>query len=259
MERDTAAGAGTVGRVFALAALVGSGVAVVLVLGLTFAVDEVDPIRRTISEYALLDGPKPVFDTGVLAFAAAALCALVALVRTRLVRAVSIASAGLALAAVGLVAVVVFEKTNWAVGPSLGGTIHRYASLVAFLALPVAAILVVRRHRGTTAAPPSSSGTGAAARPPWPRHAAWTRWLAVASLLWFTPVLVGFAQRPFTGVSWWRAVPLGLVERGLALTEVLVAVALAAWALAATRRPSVAAPSPDSAADSPPGREMSRD
>ncbi|GAA2905290.1 hypothetical protein GCM10010472_74400 [Pseudonocardia halophobica] len=248
MEHDTAATRDTVGRAFALAGLVGAGIAVVLILGLTLAVSRVDPVRRTISEYALHPDLKPVFDVGVLAFAAAALCVLVAHARAGLVRAVSGASSGLVLAAVGLVAVVVFEKTNWAVGPSVGGTIHRYASLVAFLALPVAAILVARRYR--RAAAPE--------RGPWARPAAWVRWLAVASLLWFTPILVGFAQRPFTGVSWWQAVPLGLIERGLALTEVLVVVALGLWGLAAARRTPVA-PSPDVVADSRSGREMSRD
>ncbi|GAA4713013.1 DUF998 domain-containing protein [Pseudonocardia yuanmonensis] len=251
MERDTAAGRDTVGHGFALAGLAGSGIAVVLVLGLTLTVGQVDPIRRTISEYALLDGVKPVFDTGVLAFAAAVLCVLVALVRAGLVRSASGASAGLVLAAVGLGAVVVFEKTNWAVGPSVGGTIHRYASLVAFLALPIAAILVVRRFRRAAAVGPEPR--------PGARHAGWTRWLAVVSLLWFTPILVGFAQRPFTGVSWWRAVPLGLVERGLALTEVLVLVALAVWGLTAARRTPVAPPAPEAVGDSRIPREMSRD
>ncbi|MCE0762684.1 DUF998 domain-containing protein [Pseudonocardia kujensis] len=249
MQRDTAAGGDTVGRGFALAGLLGAGAAVVLILGLTLTVGRVDPIRRTISEYALHADLEPLFDAGVLAFAGATLCVLVALVRAGLARAVSGASAGLVLAVAGLVAVVVFEKTNWAVGPSVGGTIHRCASLVAFLTLPVTAILVARRYRRAVAA----SGPG-----PWARNAAWARWLGVASLLWFTPILVGFAQRPFTGVSWWQAVPLGLVERGLALTEVLVVVVLALWGTVATRQTSVA-PSPDAVADSPSGREMSRD
>lgn len=248
MERDTAGTRDTVGRAFALAGLVGAGIAVVLILGLTLTVGRVDPVRRTISEYALHTDLKPVFDVGVLAFAAAALCVLVAHVRAGLARAVSGVSTGLVLAAVGLVAVVVFEKTNWAVGPSVGGTIHRYASLVAFLALPVGAILVARRYRRATAPE----------RGPWARQAAWARWLAVASLLWFTPILVGFVQRPFTGVSWWQAVPLGLIERGLALTEVLVVVALGLWGLAAAR-PTPVEPSRDVVADSRSGREMSRD
>jgi hypothetical protein len=36
--------------------------------------------------------------------------------------------------------------------------------------------------------------------------------------------------RPFSGVPWWQFLPLGIMERGLALTEVAVVVALAIWA-----------------------------
>jgi hypothetical protein len=213
VERDA------VTRVCAQVALLGIGIAVVLVLGLTLAVDQVDPVRRTISEYALVPGLKPIFDVGVLAFAAAAVAVLVALLRAGIVRPWSVGSAGLVLGAAGLVAVVVFEKVNWAVGPSLSGYVHRYASVVAFVALPVAAIAV-----------------GRAGRAAWPRLAGWSRWTGVAALAWFTPILVGFAQRPLTGVSWWRAIPLGLVERGLALTVVVTVGVLAVWGLAAARR-----------------------
>jgi uncharacterized membrane protein YhaH (DUF805 family) len=209
-----------VGRVWARVALAGVGTAVVF-LGLTFLVDEVDPVRRTLSEYALLDGVKPLFDLGVLAFAAAAAATAFALVRAGAVRPWSVPTVGLALGALGLVTVVVFEKTNWAVGPSLGGTIHRYASLLAFVALPVAAIAV--------------------------RQARAARWAGIVSLLWFAPIVVGFAQRPFTGVSWWRAIPLGLVERGLALSEVVAVGLLALWVHSRARREDprgVLAPAP---------------
>lgn len=214
-------------RVSAQVALAGIGVAVVSILGLMLVTDAVDPVRRTISEYALVPELKPVFDLGVLAFAVAAVATAVALVRAGLVRPWSVGTAGLGLGAAGLVAVVVFEKVNWAVGPSLTGYIHRYASLVAFVALPVAAIAV-----------------GRAGRAGWPRAAGWARWTGIAALAWFTPILVGFAQRPLTGVSWWRAIPLGLIERGLALTVVLAVAALAVWGLAATRRPASLRSSP---------------
>ncbi|GAA4557434.1 DUF998 domain-containing protein [Pseudonocardia xishanensis] len=203
-------------RVSAQVALAGIGIAVVLILGLTLVVDQVDPVRRTISEYALVPELKPIFDVGVLAFAVATVAALLALAGARIVRWWSVGSAGLVLGAAGLVAVVVFEKVNWAVGPSLTGYIHRYASLVAFVALPVAAIAI-----------------GRAGRAAWPRAAGWARWTGTAALAWFSPILVGVAQRPLTGVSWWRAIPLGLVERGLALTVVLAVGALAVWGLVA--------------------------
>jgi len=117
--------------------------------------------------------------------------------------------------AAGMVAVVVFEKTNWAVGPSVGGVIHRYASLVAFFALPVATLVATRGREG----------------------AASPRWLAVAALAWLGAILSGVVLRPFSGVPWWQFLPLGIMERGLALTEVGVVVALAFWAVARAPAP----------------------
>ncbi len=76
---------------------------------------------------------------------------------------------------------------------SLGGTIHRYASLVAFLALPVAALVVTRGRPG---------------------FAAWPRLLAAAALTWLAAILSGVLLRPFSGVPWWQFLPLGIMERG---------------------------------------------
>ena len=108
-----------------------------------------------------------------------------------------------------MAAVVAFEKTDWSVGPSLGGTIHRYAGLVAFRALPIATLVATRGRDGV---------------------AAWPRWLAVAALTWLGAILSGVVLRPLSGVPWWQFLPLGIMERGLALTEVAVLVALAFWA-----------------------------
>lgn len=204
----------------ALAGIVGAALSAVLVgmLHVIVGPDEVDPVRRTISEYALGDH-KALFDTGVLALAAGSAVVLAALVGARLVRALSVPSVLLALWSAALVVVVVFEKIDWSVGPTAGGYVHRYASLVAFLVLPVAGLLVAVRHRGT-----------------WPGPARWTGALSVLSLAWLAPILLGFVLRPLTGVPWWRFVPLGLVERGLAVTEVAVVFALGWWALRAGRR-----------------------
>jgi Protein of unknown function (DUF998) len=195
--------------------LVGVGLAVVLVglLHVLYAGD-VDPVRRTISEYALRDLGW-MFDAGVLALAAGSVAVLIALVRAGLVRWPSFAAVGMLVWAAGMVAVVVFEKTNWAVGPSVSGVIHRYASLVAFLALPVATLVVTRGRAG----------------------AAWPRWLAIAALVWLGAILSGVVLRPLSGVPWWQFLPLGVMERGLAVTEVAVVVALAFWA--ACRAPAV--------------------
>ena len=195
-------------RATAAAGLVGVALAVVFVglLHVRYAGD-VDPVRRTISEYALRDLGW-MFDTGVLALAAGSVAVLIALVRAGLVRWPSFAAVGMLVWAAGMVAVVVFEKTNWAVGPSVGGVIHRYASLVAFLALPIATLAATRGRDG----------------------AAWPRLLAIAALTWLGAILSGVVLRPISGVPWWQFLPLGIMERGLAVTEVAIVVALAMWA-----------------------------
>ncbi|MBV9921900.1 MAG: DUF998 domain-containing protein [Pseudonocardia sp.] len=195
-------------RVAAAVGLVGAALALALV-GLLHVIDAdgVDPVRRTISEYALRDHGW-LFDTGVLALAVGSVAVLIALVQADLVRWPSFAAVGMIVWAVGMGAVVAFEKTNWSVGPSVDGVIHRYASLVAFLALPIATLAATRGRDG-------------AARP---------RLLAIAALAWLGATLYGVVLRPFTGVPWWQFVPLGIMERGLALTEVAVVIALAFWA-----------------------------
>ncbi|MDF3050309.1 MAG: hypothetical protein K0R87_1947 [Pseudonocardia sp.] len=206
-------------RAWALAgaALVVAGIAAMLALHLVSP--EVDPARRTISQYAL--GPwKPLFDAGVLAVAAGSAVVLAGLIGSGLVRWRSTSAALVAAWSVLLVVVVVFEKIDWSVGPTPTGYVHRYASLVAFFCLPAAALRVSRAWRGDVR---------------WGRFAALTRWLGVGALAWLAPLLLGFALRPLTGVPWWRFVPLGLFERGLALTEVAAVIVLGLWAARAAR------------------------
>jgi hypothetical protein len=194
-------------------ALVGVGVVTVLVLHV-LAAAEVDPIRRTLSQYAL--GPwKPAFDAGVLAIAAGSAAVLAGLVRAGLARWRGAAAVLLTAWSVCLVVVVAFEKIDWSVGPTPTGYLHRYASLVAFLCLPVAALALGRAWRGDVE---------------WARFAAWTRWLGIGSLAWLAPILLGFVLRPLTGIPWWQFVPLGLFERGLGLTEVAAVVVMGLWA-----------------------------
>lgn len=199
----------------ALLGLAGAGLAVVLIGTVqVLAAPTVNPLRRTISEYAL--GPYGwMFDVGVVGLALGSALVVVALVRGGVLRGRSPATALAAAWVVGLLAVVVFEKTNWSIGPSVSGYIHRYASVVAFVSLPLAAIAVGWRHRGSAA---------------WSRFAGWTHWLGVASLLWFGTILAGVVLSPFTSVPWWEFLPLGLVERGMALTEVAAVVVMGLWA-----------------------------
>ena len=164
---------------------------------------------RTISQYALLDNGW-AFDVATLLLAAGSVAVLVALLRAGVVRAGSPAAVALGLWVAGLVGVVLFEKHNWTAGPSIGGDVHRAASVVAFLSLPAAALLAGRRR---------------------PRGRAVVLGGAVA-LLCFSPILLALLAEPWTGVRWWRAIPLGTVERLLGLAEVVTLLLLARWAAA---------------------------
>ncbi|TCO55168.1 DUF998 domain-containing protein [Actinocrispum wychmicini] len=157
----------------------------------------VDAVTRTLSEYGLLPDAW-VFNVGVTALALGSVAVVVSLVSQEVIRAVSVTSFLVAVWSASLMVIVAFPKNNWAVGPSMGGTVHRVASVVAFVALPLAAIIV-----------------GRITRSPWPL------WLGVVSLLWFAVILGAVAAQPFTGIRWWLAIPLGVVERGMLLTEVL--------------------------------------
>ncbi len=211
-------GARTAGRLGMVA-----GVGAVAILGVMHLVgpsSAVDPVRRTISEYALVEGGW-LFDVAVVALALGSAAVLGALVTVGLTPARSAPPVLLGLWSVGLLLVVVFEKTNWSIGPSVAGYIHRYASLAAFVALPVGTLLLVRRWRGDR------------------RWRGFTRpltVLAALALAAFLPIVVAIAARGVLGVPWWRAVPLGLLERVLALAEVVVVVVLGAWTVARADR-----------------------
>jgi hypothetical protein len=155
-------------RTLAVLGLVGAGLAVVLVGMLhVVAADQVNPVRRTISEYALGESDW-MFDAGVLGLSVGSALVLLALVRAGILRPWSGAAVLLAVWAVALVIVVAFDKANWSVGPSMSGYVHRYASLAAFASLPVAALALGRRWRGDTL---------------WGSFAAWSRWAGVLALL----------------------------------------------------------------------------
>ncbi|MCT2587816.1 DUF998 domain-containing protein [Actinophytocola sp. S1-96] len=163
---------------------------------------EISAVRRTLSEYAL--GPsKWVFDASVLLVALGSGLAFYALARHGMVRPLSAGMFFGALWIVSLLVIVYFTKTDWSIGPSLSGTIHRYASVVAFVSLPLAVLSVAR------AVFPGAPGWRFAARG-----------LGVASLGFFGLILVGVVRMSMGGGPWWRFVPLGLVERAIAFTAV---------------------------------------
>lgn len=187
-----------------------AGVVLILALHVLPPTNEISPLRRTISQYAL--GPnKWIFDIAVLLVALGSALAFVELVRRRLVRPLSVPVLLGALWVASLLVVVSFTKTNWTIGPSIGGVIHRYASVVGFLALPLAVLLV--------------AGTAFAGEPGW-RFAA--RVCAALSLSVLGVLFVGVLRMLAGGGPWWLFVPLGLVERAMALAAVAaIAVVLA--------------------------------
>lgn len=176
--------------------------------------DRIDPVRRTISEYALHETAW-LFNAGVLALAIGSLAVLIALARARVTQLNSLGGLGLLLWCVGLAAVVYFPKHNWALGPSNHGTVHRVASLVAFISLPVGALVIAWTWRRAGA---------------WRGRALFTAGFAVIALLLVGVIVGAFALQPFTGVRWWQVIPLGAVERALATAEICVVLTLGWWA-----------------------------
>ena len=189
-------------------------------LGLLHALPQtagINAVEDTISEYAFTS-LHWVFSLAVLLVAVGTGCVFAALTAARVVRTLSVTSVTAALWIAGLLVIVIFEKTNWDVGPSISGTIHRIATIVAFLALPLAVI----------------AGARAAFR-----HSRWwrlsTQLLAVCSWLCFGIVFAAVGRMAAGGPPWWQSIPLGLVQRGIAFSAVL-AVAVLAVGLVVTPR-----------------------
>jgi uncharacterized integral membrane protein len=204
---------------WAALALVALGVLLILLLHVLPPSNQVNPVTRTISEYAL-GANRWIFDLALFALAVGTVGVLAGLVRAGVARAFGAASLLILTWAVCLVLLVVFQKYNYATdnGVGLGGRIHRMATLVGFLSLPVGALLV-------------PGGDGMRTR----RARRWTRTASVVALLSFGPLCWAVAQGLLTGVAWWRVFPLGAVERLMALTEMAVLAALGRWAIAGGR------------------------
>ena len=230
-------------RLLAWLGIGGALTAVVLIgaLHVLPATAGIDPIRRTISEYAL-SSVGWVFHIGVLALAVGSLAIGAGLVLGRLARAGSLGIALVGVWSAALLVIMVFPKHTWAVGPSTNGQIHRAASIVAFLALPIAVLLLTRRTRPSADTPLRVK--------PLPARVAF--WLGVLSLVWFAPIVGALLLSPVIRTPWWQAIPLGLIERGLVMSEVLAVIALGVFVLRATslsamkqtRNPPPATPAP---------------
>ncbi len=179
------------------------GAGLVLLLQVIPPTDAISPTRRTISEYGLSDH-KWVFDLAVILVALGSAAGLAVLSSQRRLP-VPAALLG-TLWTVGLLVIVAFPKPDWATvsRADFGGTLHRIASVVAFVALPLAVLVAAR-----TAFPAS------------PGRRWLARVLAILSLGWFAVILGAVVVAAAEDGRWWTLIPLGLVERGMALTELI--------------------------------------
>ncbi|HWD03649.1 MAG TPA: DUF998 domain-containing protein [Amycolatopsis sp.] len=191
------------------------GAALVVVLQLVPPTDQISVVSRTISEYGLSDN-KWLFDVAVILVAVGSAVPLAVLRAQR--RLPTVAAVFGALWTLGLLVIVAFPKNNWALasGSGAGGMLHRVASVVAFVCLPLAILAAAR-----TAFPHA------------PRRRFAARVLAVLSLAWFGIILGAVVVAAIDGGRWWLLIPLGLVERGMALTELVALAVLAAPSRAA--------------------------
>lgn len=175
----------------------------------------------TISEYVHTGGGW-AFLVGVLALAVGSILLLAGLIRAGVVAPISFGSILMALWVIGLLGVAAFPKHNWEIGPSTSGSIHRVATLLAFVSLPAAVLAIARRHRQ--------------ARP--------AVWLAYGSIAWLSVLFGAIAVSMVTDLRWYRIIPLGIVERGIVAFEVGAVIALGIWLIrgeftTAKRRESV--------------------
>ncbi|MER5199792.1 DUF998 domain-containing protein [Streptomyces sp. NPDC002755] len=212
-------------RVLAVSGTAAAVFTVLTIVALDVRLAIVSPgmLRHTISEYGL--GPQRwLFGAAVLSLAFGSLAVVAALVSSRIARWRSGAAIAAVLWSAGLTVVALVPKEDRAlVEDTLGGEIHRVASLIAFVSLPIAAQLLAR---------------------PWRRSATWgsyagrIRRLGLLSALAFAPILYAVGQMVRTGTPWWEILPIGIVERLLVGAEAVTVLVVGVWAVRASGSPT---------------------
>ena len=176
-----------------------------------------DPLSSTISEYALLsDGW--VFNAAVVLLALASLVVLLAMILRQMVAWRSLGALMMTVWSIGLIGLVVFPKQGFGADNSFAGRIHWTLTLIAFFSLPIGTTLICWSSRHPSAR--------------WPT---WALRLSMISGGWFLVLTAQTVLSAATPIQAWRAV--GLVERALSLTEMVVVVVLAGWVLRECRPP----------------------
>ncbi|MFD6287083.1 DUF998 domain-containing protein [Streptomyces sp. NPDC060205] len=196
----------------------------IVALDVRLAIVSPGQLRHTISEYGL--GPQRwLFGAAVLLLAFGSLAVVASLVSSRITRWRSGAAIAITLWSAGLTVVALIPKEDRTlVEDTLGGEIHRVASLIAFVSLPIAARLLSRPWRRSAV---------------WGTHAGRVRRLGLLSALAFVPIVYAVGQMMLTGTPWWEVLPIGIVERLLVGAEAVAVLAIGMWAVRAAHAPPV--------------------
>jgi hypothetical protein len=200
---------------------IGGVVVSTLTIGVLHVVEpsrSLDPFSRTISEYALLSNGW-VFDWGVLLLAFASVLVLLAMIVREIVPWRSWGSFMTFVWSIGLVGLVVFPKQGFGNNPSLAGRVHWTWTLIAFFSLPIGTYLMCWQHRVVAGR--------------WPR---WAIRLSMVAGGWFVVLTAQTVISAVTPIHAW--VVVGLVERGLSLTEMAIVAVLGMWVLHDSRAPA---------------------
>ncbi len=187
-----------------------------------------DPLSRTISEYALLSNGW-IFNCGVVLLAVASALVLLAMIVRQMVPWRSWGALMTFVWSIGLVGLVVFPKQGFGNNPSLAGRVHWTWTLIAFFSLPIGTCLMCWQHRVVAGR--------------WPR---WAVRLSMVAGGWFVILTAQTVISAATPIHAW--VVVGLVERGLSLTEMAVVAVLGFWVVHDSRVPAalmMADPAPD--------------
>ncbi|NNG36345.1 DUF998 domain-containing protein [Nakamurella aerolata] len=218
-------------RRLSIAGLVGIAIscALEIVMHITPGGRRLDPLRTTISEYALVPGAW-MFAAGVLVLAAASVLIGAALHHSGTIRFRGGWAVWYSLWCVGLVGLTVITKTMIGPDPTVQGRIHWSFTLLAFVSLPIALLLVVRRHVRRQLDFGNAPRDGALPEPPAPHRA--VRIIAMLTWISFGWFAVLAAQTVLSLLGKDGLLPwVGIIERGVATTEIVAVGVLAWWVL----------------------------
>jgi hypothetical protein len=173
----------------------------------------ISPITGMLSEYGLGRGWW-LWDLALVLVSIGSAAVLVALRRTEVLLG-TLPLSFLVLWCVAIGAVAVFTKDPQGGAETVTGKLHLYATGISCGALPLAGLVLGRRHR---------------THPRWRGFASWTRFLSLSSVPFFVPFIVPFAVHVLLGVSRFPTVATGLVERIMAVLELSLLAVLKLWA-----------------------------